>query len=72
MTNETTKLEQLGKNIRYYRKLKSLSQNELAELLDVSREHLAKVETAKRYASLQLLFKIAKVLDVKLVDLVNF
>ena len=65
MTNETTKLNKLGANIQKYRKLKGYSQNELAELLDISREHLAKLETAKRRISLKLLFKVAETLDVK-------
>ena len=65
MTNETTKLNKLGSNIQKYRKLKGYSQNELAELLDISREHLAKLETAKRRISLKLLFKVAETLDVK-------
>ena len=65
MTNETTKLNKLRSNIQKYRKLKGYSQNELAELLDISREHLAKLETAKRRISLKLLFKVAETLDVK-------
>ena len=48
MTNKTTKLIMLGRNIRNARKAKNLSQNALAELLDISREHLAKIETAKK------------------------
>ena len=37
-----------------------MSQNELAEKLDISREHLAKIETAKRTVSLDLLINIAE------------
>ena len=72
MTNETTKLQKLGVNIQKYRKHKGYSQNELAELLDISREHLAKLETAKRRISLKLLFKLSDILDVKESDLFNF
>lgn len=72
MTNKATKLISLGKNIKAARKLKGLSQNELAEKLDISREHLAKVETAKRCISLQLLFKICELLDTEEKDLFNF
>ena len=50
----------------------SLQSKELAEMLDISREHLAKIETAKRTASMQLLIKIAEVLHVKVRDLINF
>ncbi len=72
MTNETTKLIKLGKNIHKARKAKKLSQNELAELLNISREHLAKLETAKRRISLKLLFTLCDVLKIKEKDLFNF
>jgi len=72
MTNETTKLELLAKNIKKFRKQKNLSQNELAELLNISREHLAKLETTKRCISLKLLFKLSDVLDVTLKELFTF
>lgn len=72
MTNEATKLLALGKNIQLARKNKNYSQNELAELLNISREHLAKIETAKRCVSLKLLFKIAKTLNIQEKDLFDF
>ena len=49
-----------------------LSQNVLAEKLDISREHLAKVETAKRGISIELLFKIAEVLEIEEKQLFDF
>lgn len=72
MTNKITKLNLLGKNIQKFRKAQNLSQNELAELLDISREHLAKIETAKRNISLQLLFKLSDVLKISEKDLFDF
>ena len=65
MTNETTKLIKLGKNIQNARKIRKLSQNELAEMLNISREHLAKIETAKRKISLGLLFSLCDILNVE-------
>lgn len=64
MTNEATKLQKLGENIARIRKRNKYSQNLLAEKIDISREHLAKIETAKRRISLKLLFKLAEVLNV--------
>ena len=72
MTNKTTKLLHLGKNIQNARKKNKLSQNALAELLDISREHLAKIETAKRCISLGLLFKIAETSNLQEKDLFDF
>jgi transcriptional regulator with XRE-family HTH domain len=72
MTNETTKLELLAKNIKIFRKQKGLSQNQLAELLSISREHLAKIETTKRCISLKLLFKLSDVLNITLEELFHF
>lgn len=72
MTNETTKLIKLGKNIQKARKIKNLSQNELAEILNISREHLAKLETAKRRISLKLLFTLCDVLKITEQELFNF
>ena len=72
MTNKITKLKIFGKNIQRARKACGLSQNTLAEMLDISREHLAKVETAKRGLSLDLIFRIADVLHIKEKDLFDF
>lgn len=72
MNNKTTKILQLGRNIFKFRKEKGFSQNQLAELLDISREHLAKIETAKRCVSLSLLIDIAEKLDIKVKDFFDF
>ena len=65
MIYDSEKLIKFGKNIAKYRKTKNLSQNALAEILDISREHIAKIETAKRGISIDLLFKLAEVLEVQ-------
>ena len=72
MTNETTKLKILGRNIFNARRLKNLSQNQLAEKLDISREHLAKLETGKRRISLKLLFILSDILEIKESKLLDF
>ena len=72
MNNKATKILQLGRNIYKLRKEKGFSQNTLAEMLEISREHLAKIETAKIYVSLGLLFDIAEKLDVPIKDFFDF
>ena len=64
MFTEEEKFGYLGKNIAKQRKLRKLSQFKMAEMLDISREHLAKIETAKRGISLSLLFKFSEMFDV--------
>lgn len=72
MNNKDTKLLQLGHKIAQFRKEKHLSQNQLAENLDISREHLAKIETAKRCISLGLLIQLSEFLNVPVKDFFDF
>ena len=72
MNNQTTKIYSLGRNIFERRRECGYSQNKLAEMLDISREHLAKIETAKRTLSLDLLINIADALKIKVRDLIDF
>ena len=59
-------------HLTYLQKRKKLSQNQLAEILDFSREHLACVETGKEFISLRKLFELADALNVSLKNLINF
>ena len=72
MDNKTTKIYSLGRKIYSKRREMGYSQNTLAEILDISREHLAKIETAKRTVSIDLLINIASALHVKVRDLIDF
>lgn len=67
-----TRLKLLGQNIKKYREKKALSQNKLAELVELSREHIGSVETGNDYLSLRKLFEIADILEVSVKNLVNF
>lgn len=72
MDNKTTKILQLGRKIFATRKERGYSQNEFAEILNISREHLAKIETAKRCISLGLLIDVAECLKIQVRDLIDF
>jgi transcriptional regulator with XRE-family HTH domain len=72
VNNKTTKILQLGRNIFKFRKEKELSQNQFAEMLGISREHLAKIETGKRCVSLGLLIDIAEKLNKPEKDFFEF
>lgn len=52
--------------------MKNLSQNELAEIVNFSREHLTCIETGKEYISLRKLFLIADTLEISVKQLVDF
>ena len=76
MNNKTTKptldrIYKLGRKIADIRG-KKYTQEVFSEMIDISREHLAKIETAKRSVSLDLLIKIADTLNVKVKDLFDF
>lgn len=58
------KYRHLGLNIAYHRKIKGLSQSQLAELLDISRTHMSRIETADCAVSLDVVFDICDVLGV--------
>lgn len=58
--------------IRKFRKLKGLSQEKLAELVDSSREHINRMESGKDNISLSYFIKLAKAFDVSLDELAGF
>ena len=62
--------EEIGKRIREYRKLKNLSQEQLAEKINISTTHMSHIETGSTKLSLQVLVDIAKVLNVNTDDLI--
>ena len=65
---------QLGLTIAYYRKLRNMSQLNLAEYANVSRTHISTIEAPNMPTSISLdtLFQIADVLDVPVKELFNF
>lgn len=62
--NQFEKYRQLGLNISFYRKSRGLSQSELAELANISRTHMSRIETADCAVSLDVVFDIADALGV--------
>lgn len=67
-----TRLENLGQNIKKYREQKKLSQNQLAEIVNLSREHIGSVEIGKDFLSLKKLFEIADVLEIPVKKFIDF
>lgn len=54
----------LGKNISHYRKLKGLSQADLAKKVDISLSHISRIENGRTKLSLALLFALSEALGV--------
>lgn len=72
--DNSERMENLSYAIGYYRRAKGLSREQLAEMLDISRQHLASVEAPRmnRGISLELLFNIATVLEIEPYLLLKF
>ena len=64
----------LGCAISYYRKRKGLTQEQLAESIGVSRQHMGAIEAPNmvRAVSLDVLFNIAHVLEIETYLLLKF
>lgn len=63
---------QLGLNIAYYRKKSKLSQMQLAEMVNISRTHMSRIETADCAVSLDVVFSICQVLNISPEKLFDF
>ncbi len=66
--------KQLGLNIAYYRKLRNLTQMDLAEFTDLSRTHISNIEAPnmQTHISLDTIFSIAEVLQIPAKELLDF
>lgn len=62
----------LGLSITYYRKEKGLSQSQLAELVNISRTHMSRIETADCAVSLDVVFNICDALCITPAKLFDF
>jgi DNA-binding XRE family transcriptional regulator len=64
--------KKLGLNIAYYRKEQGLSQMQLADKVDISRTHMSRIENNDCAVSLDVIFTIAKVLNIPISKLFEF
>ena len=63
---------QIRNNIREKRKSLKLSQEKLAEIIDCSREHIARIENGKVNLGLENFIKLAKVFNITLDELAGY
>ena len=65
--------KKIGAKIVYYRKIRGLTQEELAELVGISPQYLSRIENGNYHksVSLSILMKIAEKLNVTMVQLMK-
>lgn len=61
----------IGFRVKQAREYRNLTQDELAEKLDVSTSFISRLETGKAMTSIATLYKISLVLDIAFQDLVR-
>lgn len=70
--NKTELLKRFGKNVKIERIKKDLTQEKLAEIMDVSQNYIASIECGKANMSLAKVLELAKSLDVQMSKLLCF
>lgn len=61
----------VGVAIREFRQQAGLSQDQLADRMDMSTPYISMLESGKRYPSIEMLIRIAIALEVRPGDLLN-
>ncbi len=74
MFDHSERYRELGYAIAYYRKWKGLTQEQVADLVGISRQHMGAIEAPNmiRAVSLDVLFNIAAVLEIEPYLLLKF
>ncbi len=65
-------LQNFGEQVRKKRRLAGLSQEELAEKLNIHRTYMSFIERGQRNPSLLMIFKISRALKLKMPMLFDF
>lgn len=61
---QSEKYKNLGLNIAFYRKKRGYSQLQLSEMVNISRTHMSRIETADCAVSLDVVFDICDALEI--------
>ena len=73
MKKENDKVwKKIGLNIMKYRKSKKLTQDQLAEMCNISRNYYQRIESAASSCSIDTLMTVAEKLEIPLKDLFEF
>lgn len=70
--DKATLLKKFGKNVKIERIKKDLTQEQLAEIMNVSQNYIANIERGKANMSLAKIDELANYLNVKITVLLDF
>ena len=70
--DKETLLKKFGKNVKIERIKKDLTQEKLAEIMNISQNYIANIERGKQNMSLGKVLELANKLDIKIEKLLNF
>ncbi len=70
--DKSTLLKKFGKNVKIERIKKDLTQEQLAEIMNVSQNYIANIERGKANMSLAKIDELANYLNVKITVLLDF
>lgn len=70
--NKTTLLKKFGKNVKIERIKKDLTQEQLAEIMGVSQNYVAGIESGKANMSLAKVLELANFMNIDISKLLDF
>lgn len=70
--NKQELLKKFGKNVKIERVKKDLTQEQLAEIMNMSQNHISGIETGRENMSLGKVLELSQHLDVDIAALLNF
>ena len=71
-TPKRKKLSGVGVAIRYFRQQADLSQEQLAERMELSPSYISMLESGKRYPSIEMLSRVALALEIRPDELLDY
>lgn len=70
--NKEILLKKFGKNVKIERIKKDLTQEQLAEIMNVSQNYIASIECGRANMSLAKILELSKFLNTEIENLLNF